>query len=156
MAGGGVAFMGLCGENVDGSGVGGKGDGGFVRARSGRAKDNEAGSGDVVVPKDFYRVGVRANFGGDPGFALGLFDEKAKLFEGLNPDRPKSEEVFWFNDKDNVVDVCKNLYDVFGVPVGEGERGLVKKVVNCSSKVRAEDGGGEALALENTLCDFKV
>ena len=58
------------------------------------------------------RVGIRGNFGGDPGFALGLFNEKAKLFEGLNPDRPKCEEIFWVNDKDNVVDVSKNLYDV--------------------------------------------
>ena len=148
--------MGLGGENVDGSGVGGKGDGGFVRARGGRAKDDEAGSGDVVLTKDLHRVRVRGDFGGDPGFALGLFDQKAKLFEGLNPDRPKSEEIFWVNDKDHVVNVCKNLCDVFGVPVGEGERGLVKKVVNCSPKVRAEDGGGEALALEDTLCDFKV
>ena len=88
MAGGGVAFMGLCGENVDGSGVGGKGDGGFVRARSGRAKDDEAGSGDVVAPKDFYRVGVWGDFGGDPGFAFVLFDKKAKLSEGFNPNRP--------------------------------------------------------------------
>ena len=75
MAGGSVALMDFCGKNVDGSGVRGKGDGGFVGARSGRAKDNEAGCGDVVVPKDFYRVGVWGDFGGDPGFALGLFDK---------------------------------------------------------------------------------
>ena len=127
-----------------------------MRARGGRAKDDEAGSGDVVMTKDFHSVGIRGDFGGDPGLALGLFNEKAKLFEGLDPNRPKSEEIFWVNDKDNVVDVSKNLYDVFGVPIGKGERGLVKKVVNCSTKVRAEHGGGEALALEYTLCDFEV
>ncbi len=46
-----------------------------MRARGGRAKDDEAGSGDVVMTKDFHRIGIRGDFGGDPGFALGLFDE---------------------------------------------------------------------------------
>ena len=44
----------------------------------------------------------------------------------------------------------------FWVPVGEGERGLVKKVVNCGPKVRAENSSGEALALEDTLRDFEM
>ena len=127
-----------------------------MRARGGRAKDDEAGSRDVVMTKDLHRVGIRGDFGGDPGFALGLFNKKAKLFEGLDPDRPECEEILWVNDKDNIINVSKNLYDVLGVPVWKGERGLVKEVVNCSSKVRAEHGCGEALSLEYTLCDFKV
>ena len=127
-----------------------------MRARGGRAKDDEAGSGDVVMTKDLHRVGVRGDFGGNPGFALGLFDEKAKLFEGLDPDRPQGGEVLRVNKEDDVVNISEDLDDFVGVPVGKGERGLVKEVVNCSSKVRAEHGGGEALALEYTLCDFKV
>ena len=46
--------------------------------------------------------------------------------------------------------------DFVGVPIGEGERGLVEEVVNCSTKVRAENSCGETFALKDTLCDFEI
>ena len=99
-------------------------------ARGGRAKDDEAGSGDVVMTKNFYRVGKRGDFGGDPGLALGLFNKKAELTEGFDPDRPQGGEVLRVNNEDYVVNIGKDLNNVFGVSVGESERGLVEKVVN--------------------------
>ena len=125
-------------------------------ARSGRAKNDETGSGNIILTKDFHCVGKRGDFRGDPGLAFGLFNKKAEFSEGFDPDRPKCEEVLGVNDKDYVINVSQNLDDVFGVPVRKGERGLVEEVVNCSTKMRAEDGGGEAFALKYALCDFKV
>ena len=98
--------MGLGSEYVDGSGVGGKGDGGFVRARSGRAKDDEAGSGDVAMTKDLHRVGIRGDFGGDPSFALGLLNVKSICGEKFYPDRPKREAVGRFRDEYYVIHIC--------------------------------------------------
>ena len=80
------------------------------------------------MTKDFYRVGKRGDFRGDPGLAFGLIYEKAILFEGFDPNRPKCEEVLWVHDKDDVINVGKNLDDVPGVSVWKGERGLVKEM----------------------------
>ena len=148
--------MSLISEDVDGSGVRGKGDGGFVGARGGRSEYNETRSGNIVLAKQFDSLREGGKLGGDPGFALGLFNQKAVLAEGLDPNRPKGGEIFRVNNEDDVVNIGENLNDFVGVSIGKGERGLVEKLVYCGTKVRAENGCGETFALKDALCDFKV
>ena len=108
------------------------------------------------MTKDFDSVGKWGDFGGDPSLALGLFNEEAIFTEGCNPDRPEGEEVGGVDNEDYVINISKYLDNVVWVPFRKGERGVVKEVVNCSTKMRAEDGCGEAFALKYTLRDFKV
>ena len=99
-------------------------------ARGGRAKNDETGSGNIILTKDFHCVGKRGDFRGDPGLAFGLFYKKAILFEGFDPNRPKCEEVLWIDDEDDIVNVCQDLNNTFGVPVGKDKTRLVKKVIH--------------------------
>ena len=108
------------------------------------------------MAKDFYCVGVGGDFGRDPGLALGLLDEQPKLFEGVNPNRPEREEVLRIYDEDDVVNIGKDLDDVLGVSVGEGECCLVEEVVDGGTQMCAENSSGKALALENTLRDIEM
>ena len=46
------------------------------------------------------------------------------------------------DDENNIVNVCKDLYDVVGVSIRKSEGRLVEKVINGGTKVRAKDRGG--------------
>ncbi len=75
LAGSGEPLVSLGSKDVDGNGVRGKGDGGFVGARCGGPENNETRSGNIVLAKHFDSLRERGDHGGDPGFALGLFNE---------------------------------------------------------------------------------
>ena len=72
-------------EKGDGRGVRGKRDGRFVCTGCCRAKNGKTGGGDIVSPEDFDGVWKWGNFGRNPGFALGLFDDEVEFPQGVNP-----------------------------------------------------------------------
>ena len=106
------------------------------------------------MSEDFDCFGKWRNHGWNPSLAFGLFDEKAKLFECGDPNRPECGKVLGVDDENNVINVCKDLYNVVGVSVRQGESSLVKEMIDSGTKVCAKDRSGEALALKYALCDF--
>ena len=79
LAGSGEPCMGLSSKDIDGSGVRGKGDGGFVGARRGGPEYDEARDGDIVLAESFDSLREGGKLGGNPGFTLGLFNKEAVL-----------------------------------------------------------------------------
>ena len=125
-------------------------------ARGGRAKDDEARGGDIVLAEHFDRIWERGDHGGDPSFALGLLDKEPKLGKRLDPNGPKCEKIRRLHDKNDIVYVRKKLYNLCRVSVLNVAFDLLEKVVNGNTKMRAENSRGETLPLKNTLCDLEL
>ena len=60
------------------------------------------------------------------------------------------------NDENNVIYVCKELYNLRGVPVLYVTFDLLKEVVDSDTEVCAEDSSGKAFALKDTLSYFEL
>ena len=106
------------------------------------------------MAEDFDCFGKWRDHGWNPSLAFGLFDKKAKFLECGDPNRPKCEKILGVDDENNVIYVCKNLYNVVGVPVRKSKSSLVEEMVDSSPQVSAKDRSGKALSLEYALCDF--
>ena len=84
-----------------------------------------------------------------------MFNDEVELSKRVDPNRPNGGEVGRFNNKDNIINDGKDLYNFGGVLIRKLMFDLGEESVDGIAEVGAKDCCGKAFALEDALGDLE-